>query len=92
MINHLRVFSLILVGEVFLQSSIPRVKRSFNGECFSCGQRGHKSSRCPQGKPQFSGQRPATSEPTVGDMGRAQRVYSVESYPPIGGKDPRGPA
>ena len=74
------------------QPNAPRGSGSFAGDCFSCGQWGHKATHCPQREPQFFDQRPTTSEPTVGNLGGSQRVYTAGFYPPTGEKGPMGPA
>ena len=48
-----------------------------NMKCFSCVQIGHYAAQCPQRAPQFLGPRPTVSEPTVGDAGRAHRVFAA---------------
>ena len=50
---------------------------SFGGNCFSCGQPGHKSYDCSMKPSSGHGRGTARSEPTVGDAGRNHRVFAV---------------
>lgn len=45
------------------------------GACFSCEKFGHIVAQCPQRSHQTGSQRPAASDPIVGDAGRSHRVF-----------------
>ena len=46
------------------------------GPCYTCGGMGHIARDCPQ-RPASNYQKGATSEPTVGDMGKSHRVFAA---------------
>lgn len=66
----------------FHQSSAPSIGRGHGRGigCFTCGQFGHYAANCLQRGSHYSGQRPAPSEPIVGDSGRSHRVFAAVDH------------